>query len=857
MMSVNSGNRVQEQAHGQSQSKRNPGIGFYWQNSWRMLWRDWRGGELTILAIALIIAVTSITAVGFFTDRIERGLKMQSAELIAGDLVISSGRTDVNDHIAEARANNFMVTTTEQFRSVVFVNERFQLAEVKVVSEGYPLRGVLRVSDTAFGQDEATTGIPAPGELWVEARLLQLLDLDVGDSVKLGEVLFTLRKIIRYEPDRAGDLFSVAPRVMMNSADLDATRLISIGALVSYRVLIAGDSDRINDYHDAIKDRLQAGEQIIGVEEGRPELNTALNSARQFLGLAALISVLLAGVAVATVANRFSTRHLNTSAMMRCLGTSQKTIIRLFTLEMLWLSILASTIGCVLGALTQLVITELLDKLVLTQLPPPSWKALILGYATGIVMLIGFALPPLLSLHRVPPLHVLRKDVPKHPVSVWTVYIAVMICMSLLLYWQIGDLQLVTIVIGGILLTLLILAVTAYLLILLLNRLRARVGIAWRFGLANISRRPGSSVIQIVAFGLGIMVLLLLSTVRSDLLYDWQSSLPHDAPNYFVINVQTDQVDEISDYFTSMGVNNTRLYPMVRARLVEVNGQKVDSSDYQSERAKRFVTREFNLSWAEHMQRDNEVVAGEWWSRQEHGRPLLSLEAGLAETLNMQVNDVVSFDINGSKIDLTISNLRSVDWDTFNVNFFTVLPPGVLENRPANWVTSVYLNAEQQQQLGRLVREFSNITLIDIETIMQRVRGIIDRVTLAVEFVFLFTLLAGLAVLYAAIQSNQDERRFESAVLRTLGASRKTLMLGLLAEFSLLGALSGLLAGLAATSLAWLLALYIFKFDYAFDITVAVAGFVSGIAIVVSAGILGTRSVLTTPPVETLRQGNG
>jgi putative ABC transport system permease protein len=481
---------------------------------------------------------------------------------------------------------------------------------------------------------------------------------------------------------------------------------------------------------------------------------------------------------------------------------------------------------------------------------------MILGYATGIVMLIGFALPPLLSLHRVPPLHVLRKDVAKRPASVWTVYLAVAFCMSLLLYWQIGDLKLVAIVIGGIIATLVTLAAAAFLLIMLLNRLRARVGVAWRFGLANISRRPGSSVIQIVAFGLGIMVMLLLSTVRSDLLDDWQRSLPNDAPNYFVINVQSDQVDAITDYFTSIGVINTRLYPMVRARLIEVNGVKVDSSDYQGERAKRFVTREFNLSWAEDMQQDNEIVSGSWWSREDHGQPLLSLEAGLAETLNLQLNDVVSFDINGSMIDLTISNLRSVDWDTFNVNFFTVLPPGVLADRPASWVTSVYLNAEQRQQLGKLVREFSNVTLIDIETIMQRVRGIIDRVSLAVEFVFLFTLLAGLAVLYAAIQSNQDERRFESAVLRTLGASRKTLMLGLFAEFSLLGALSGLLAGLAATSLAWLLAVFVFRFDYAFDITVAITGFVSGILIVVSAGILGTRRVLTTPPVQTLRQGN-
>ncbi len=836
--------------------KQKYGLAFYWYSSWRMLWRDWRGGELTILAIGLIIAVTSITAVGFFTDRIERGLQMQSAELIAGDLVITSGRSDVNDYIAEARANDFLVTTTQQFRSIVLANERLQLAEVKAVSEGYPLRGVVRISDTAFGDDEATTSIPARGELWVESRLLQLLDIEIGDQVDLGTSAFTVSRFIRYEPDRAGDLFSVAPRVMMNSADLDATGLITTGALVNYRVLIAGDSGSIDNYRDAIKKRLRAGEQVLSVEQGRPELNTALKSAQQFLGLAALISVLLAGVAVATVANRFSTRHLNTSAMMRCLGASQNTIIRLFTLEMLWLSLLASTIGCVLGVLTQVVITELLDQLVLRQLPPPSMKAMILGYATGIVMLIGFALPPLLSLRRVPPLHVLRKDVPTQPPSVWTVYLAVIACMSLLLYWQIGDLQLVSIVFGGIMGTLLILAAAAYLMILLLNRLRARVGVAWRFGLANISRRPASSVIQIVAFGLGIMVLLLLSTVRSDLLDNWQRSLPDDAPNYFVINVQSDQVESIIEYFKAMGVSNTKLYPMVRARLVEINGQKVSTSDYESERAKRFVTREFNLSWAETMQPDNEVVAGSWWKSEDFGSQLMSFEEELAQTLKLSVNDVVSFDINGTLIDFTISNLRSVDWDTFNVNFFTVVPPGVLDDKPANWITSVYLNKEQRQQLDKLVREFSNVTLIDIETIMQRVRGIIERVSLAVEFIFLFTLLAGLAVLYAAIQSNQDERRFESAVLRTLGASKKVLLIGLFAEFSMLGALSGLLAGIAATSLAWLLAMFVFKFDYQFDISVALIGLISGVSIVVIAGLLGTRSVLTTPPVQTLREGN-
>lgn len=831
------------------------GFLFLLKNSWRMLRRDWSGGELNILAIGLVIAVTSITAVGFFTDRIERGLKLQSAELIGADLVISSANPAVNNYIEDVRANDLQVATTQQFRSVAIGNNQPQLVEVKAVSEAYPLRGVLRMSDTPFGADEATMDTPSPGDVWVEARFLQLLKLEMGDTITLGASTFTLRKVLRFEPDRGGDLFSIAPRVLMNYADVEATGLIGVGALVRYRLLISGLPEDIENYQQTISNKLRVGERILTLEEGRPELNTALDRARQFLGLAALISVLLAGVAVATVAYRFASRHLDTSAMLRCLGASQKIIIRLFGMEMLWLALLASTVGCLLGVLTQLVITELLDQLLIAKLPPPSFKAVFLGYATGIVMLIGFALPPLLSLRGVPPLRVLRKDIGVPAVSSWFVYLAVVVCMSLLLYWQIGDLKLVGIVLGGIIVTLMLLAFAAYLLILLLNQLRGRVGVAWRFGLANISRRPASSIIQIVAFGLGIMVLLLLSAVRSDLLDNWQRSLPTDAPNHFVINVQPDQVEGVSAFFKQRGVANTQLHPMVRARLVKVNGNSVRTTDYDNARAKRMITREFNLSWAENMQADNKLASGRWWSRQDFGKPLLSLESQLSATLGLQLNDVVSFDVNGTVIDFTLINLRNIEWDTFNINFFTVVAPGVLEQYPANWVTSVYLNPEQRQELGQLVAEFPNVTLIDVEVIMQRVRDIMDRVSLAVEFIFLFTLMAGLAVLYAAIQSNQDERRFENAVLRTLGASRKTLMMGLFAEFTLLGALSGLLAGLSATSLAWLLAKTVFKFEYSFDLGVVFIGVISGTVIVVIAGLLGTRSVLALPPIQTLRNG--
>lgn len=743
---------------------------------------------------------------------------------------------------------------TASFRSVVIAEEGPQLVEVKSVSDGYPLRGVLRISDLPYGKDYAATSIPERGNVWIEARLLDLLEKKLGDTISLGNSTFIIDKIIRYEPDRAGDLFSLAPRVMMNETDLHATGLIGIGARVSYRLLLAGSEDDIDLFKLSAELELQQGENILTVEQGRPELSRALDSARQFLGLAALISVLLAGVAVATVANRFSRRHLSTSAMYRCLGCSQKTIIRLFLLEMFWLALIASSIGCLLGSITQIVITTLLDQLVLTKLPAPSLQPLLLGYATGIFLLIGFALPPLLSLHRVPPMHVLRKEVLPQPISSWLVYSMVTLSMAALLYWQVNDIKLVSIVLTGIIATLLLLATAAWLLVLIMNRQRSRVGIAMRFGMANISRRPASSVIQIVAFGLGIMVLLLLTTVRTDLINNWQRSLPDDAPNHFVVNVQDDQVTPLIAKFEKLGVADTTLYPMVRSRLKEINGSAVDSLNYESERARRLINREFNLSSSDTLSDDNLILQGSWWDQSDFGKRYISVEAGLAEALDIGIDDTLGFDINGSTIEFTVKSLREVDWDTFNINFFTVVAPGVLDEVPSSWITSVYIDSRQRQSLGDLIRMFPNVTLIDVEVIIQRVRTIMERVALAVEFIFVFTLFSGLAVLYAAIQANQDERRFENAVLRTLGASRRTLLLGLFSEFSLLGALSGLLAGLSATTLAWALAKFIFQFDYSIDISVGLIGITSGIVIVLAAGLLGTRRALSMPPVVTLRE---
>ncbi len=820
----------------------------------RMLKRDWRSGELRVLLVSLVIAVTSVTAVGFFVDRVEQGMKNQAAELIAADLVISSPHDVDKNYYSESKKYSLKFAKTTEFRSVLLVKNKPQLVEVKAVTENYPLRGALRVSDTAFGSDTETNLIPATGEIWVEARLLSLLNIKLGDIISLGKLSLTLKKIIRYEPDRGGDLFSLAPRVMINDNDLQLSGLIQQGSLANYRVLFSGNRQSdIKKFKRWLKENLRKSEKIQTTKDSRPELRVALDRAQEFLSLAALISVLLAGVAVATSAGRFATRHMDGSAIMRSMGARQSTIIQIFSFEMLWLALISSSIGCILGWLTQLGITKILNKMLLANLPGASFDPVILGYATGIVMLFGFVLPPLLSLKNVSPLRVLRKDQKLKATPAWLIYLAVLLSMGLLLQWQLSKPVLVLFVLLGMMITLLILATGAFVLIKLLNLLRQHVGVSWRFGLSNIARRPASSVIQIVAFGLGIMVLLLLSIVRTDLISNWQHSLPADAANHFLINVQSDQVDELEKSLAATGVSKPKLYPMVRARLITINTKKISTDDYESARAKHLVTREFNLSWAEKLQRGNKILKGKWWNQEGFDIEQMSIEAGIAKALKIKLNDSVGFEVNGNEKQFKITSIRSVDWDTFDINFFTVVPPKILENSPTSWVTSFYLNPQQKDKIGDIVKQFPNVTVLDVDIIMNRVRTIINRVTFAVEFIFMFSLLAGIAVLFSAIQSQQDVRRFENAILRTLGARKKVLLYGLLSEFITLGALSGLLAGIAASSLAYVLSENVFHIEYQFEVMVAVIGIIAGIVIIGIAGIAGSYSVVSQPPLQTIR----
>jgi putative ABC transport system permease protein len=822
--------------------------------AYRLLKREWRAGELRVLLAALVVTVASITAVGLFTDRMERAMETGANELLAADLLVTSS-VPISAELQDAATGLGLATARIlSFRSVTVAGDRFQLAAVKAVDAHYPLRGALRVADAPFAKDRESADIPERGSVWVDARLIGILGIQVGDELGLGVSRFRVSRVLSYEPDRGGDLFSIAPRLLMNIADVPATELVQRGSRVKHRLLFAGAPQSIASFREWLSERLQTQERIQGVRDARPELRSALARANQFMGLAALVSVLLAGIAIAVAARRHAERHLDGAALLRCMGASQATIMGIYSLEVLGLGIIGSAIGCLLGYAAQALIVHVLGTMILAELPGASWLPLATGSATGLAVLSAFALPPILRLRKVSPARVLRRDLGPMPASTMGTYaIAVLLCVTLIA-WHAKDARLAAYVIGAATCTVAALCALAYLLIRILNRLRQRVGTAWRFGLANITRRAGGSVTQMVAFGLGIMMLLLISLVRGDLLSEWQDQLPPEAPNYFLVNVQPSEMTAVKTMLAERGLATAAFYPMVRGRLVAINDQPVRPDDYPDSRGQRLAARDFNLSWSAQPGSDNRIVGGRWWSPDEHGEPLLSVEVGVGEILGFGIGDRLTFQLGAERLTAAVQSVRAVDWDSFRVNFFVVAPPGLLDDFPATYITSFHLPEDQRGMLLELLQRFPSVTVIDVDALLTKVREIMERADQGMRYVFLFTLLAGFTVLLAAIQSTLDERRHESAILRTLGANRKTVRRGLLAEFLTLGALAGGLAAIAATLLSAWLAAQVFHFSYQGNPWVWLIGIVGGSLGVGFAGLLGTRMVLRHPPMESLRR---
>lgn len=818
------------------------------------LGRDWRSGELRLLVLSLVLAVAAMTSVGFFADRLRLGLERDAAQLLGADLVLSADQSIPEKFRTEALARHLAEAQTVTFPSMAVAHEQARLTSVKAVSAGYPLRGSLKTAAAPNTIDAPTHERPGPGEIWVDAALLSQLQVDMGDTIRLGESDFRIARIVTVEPDRGLSFVNIAPRVLMRLEDLAATQLIQPGSRETRRLLIAGPLDAVNTYRAWLQPLLLRGERLESLEAGRPEVRATLDRAEQFLSLVALLTAMLAAVAVALGARRFTERHLDACAVMRCLGSSQGDLMALYVSEFFFIGLFGALLGVLLGFGAHYIFILLLGSFIETSLPQARVESALQGFLVGFVLLIGFALPPVLQLRHVAPLRVLRRELGLPRPTTAIGFVGGGVLFVALLLWTAQDIKIGLLTSGGFAAAFAIFAVISWGAIWSAGRLRHRVSLSptIRFALASMQRRPLASLVQTVALALGLTALLLLSVTRSDLVTAWRNAAPPNAPNRFVINLQPDERTHFAQFMQAQGITEFDLAPMVRGRLIAVNDRPTTPAEYPEEQAKRLVDREFNLSYSATLPEHNRISAGHWFD----GHPdELSLEAGIATTLGLKLGDRLRFDVAGQQVEGRITSLRKLEWDSMHVNFFVIFPPQALNGLAQSWISAFHLDAANVTLGNRLVQEFPNITVIDMGAVLKQIQDILDQVVRAVEFLFVFTLAAGLLVLYAALLSSRDERTREAALLRALGASRGQLSGAQFAEFAALGLLAGLLAAGGAVGIGWLLATYVFHFPYHFDWTPWATGALGGICVALAGGWLGLRPVLRQPPLATLRDG--
>lgn len=821
--------------------------------AWRLLRRDFAAGEVWVLLAALVLAVCALSSVGFITDRAGRALQSEANRLLGGDAVLRSDQPLAAAVVSLAGQLGLQHSETRNFRSMLGYRTQFALAEIRALAPGYPLRGQYRLLAADGMHERRADGIPEPGTLWLSRAGASALGVGIGARLKLGYREFTLAALVSQEPDAALDVFSLGPRAFIHLADLPSTGLEQEGSRIGYRLVVAGDAAAVGRFVAAVQPGLSRGQHLETIAEARPELRSALDRADRFLGLSALLSVVLAAIAVAMAARRHAARHLDGCALLRCLGASQRRVLGIYLGELLWLGLIGSSIGVLLAFLIQLALGASLARLMGIGIPAAGWLPAFEGFAVGAAMLLAFALPPVLALRRVSPLGVLRRDLDRAEPSAWLATALGLLGMAALLWWKAGSAVLAAWLLLGIVTTLAMLALLAAILIAVLRRLRRHLRGPWRYGLAHVSRRAAASAAQIAALGLGLMLILLLTLLRTDLIARWQRAIPADAPDRFLVNVQADQVQPLRDWLSEHGVSAPSLFPMVRARLLAVNGQPLSAGDVaaRGERARRLAEREFNLSSsADYRHSDNRIVAGQWWTVTAAGAASgeveaeLSVEQGLAETLGWRLDDRIEFDIAGQRLRARISSLRAVDWSSFQPNFFVLASPGSLDGYAASYI-GAFRQPEAAPGLGNaLVASFPNLSLIDVGAVLKQVADTVKQVAVAIEYVFYFTLLAGLLVLLAAISASQDERRLEAATLRVLGASNRQLRRAQATEFLAIGALAGVTAAIAASALAGIIAERVFELPWSMNWPVALIGAASGLSVITLTGLLASRRVL-------------
>ena len=810
--------------------------------SHRLLWRQGRSGALVLLLLGLTVATAALTAVSLFTDRVGRALEREAAESLAADLVITSRSRPDRALIAAAERYDLQTAEVVVLSTAVFAGDDSRLIDVKGVTPGYPLRGQLRLTETIGGEEISVRAVPPPGEVWLEPRGLRQLDAELGDTLEVGALTVTIRRALTFEPDRGGSQFMLAPRLIMNFEDVERSQLLGAGTRARYRLLVAGEERQVAAFQRWAATQLERDQTILTVSETGDQTAFALNQARRFLGVAALTAVILSAVAVLLSALRFAAAQRDLVALLKAFGAHSDSVVATLALMLLWLVLAAVVLGAGGGLLAQYVIAEVLALNMTGPLPPPRAAPVLQSGLFTVLLAAGFALPPLMGLRAVPPMRILNRSLDaKVGLSrlAWLVPVLGALAIPTI---QLGEWRLALIVLGGAAVLAAALALSAWLAMLVTRRLARHARASWRFGLAGLHRRRGAGVVQITALGLGLMALLLLMVVRSELLEQWQASLPADTPNHFVVNIQPDQQDLVREQLLASGAERLQIGPMASANLLSIAGREPPDDR---------MAGQVNVSWTDTLPPANTITAGQFFDAS--SRAEVSLAEMWAQRLGVELGDELVFESGAQQFTATVTSLREVDWTTFSVNFFILLTPEAGEVLPHQLIASFYLDPDRSGALRALNRAAPNLSILDIGAVIERVLEIIERVSAAAQVVFLFTLLAGIVVLLAALEATRDERRHESALIRTLGADDALVRRGLLIEYGIMAVIAALLATLGAAVTGWLLAEELFEFRYRPSPGLFAIGFTAAIGLVVGSGWLGNRSVLATPPIRILR----
>ena len=831
------------------------------QLAWTQTLSLWRADALRVLVLSLVLAVTAISAIGFFTQRIETALNQQGGLLLGGDLAVTADHAIPDAFLKHAEALGIATAKTYEFASMVMFNETNQLAQIKAVESAFPLRGDLALGQQATDVGTSVKSAPKQGEVWIEPKLANLLDIGVGDDVKVGEQTLLVSALLLREPSRGGDMFGFAPRLMMNAADLASTKLIQYGSRVKYQLLLAASPQQINAFSAQSTPMLGRGEKIQDVKNARPEIKSALDKAQQFLGLSAMVSVILSMVAMLLSSLPYIKQSLDTFALMRCFGAAKKTVLQILAIQTILIAFFSALLGILLGFIAQFGLATLASSLFVETLPAPTITPILTGLIASVAMMFAVVLPHLWQIRNLTAMNILRRETASQQLSMQAKFLPAALVMGSMIFWQARNIQLAVSTILA--LTALCLAIIgfSYLVITLANRLFSsslntslnnQLLRDIKLGVLGLKRRFGLSTVQMIGFSMGLMVLILLALIRGDLINNWQASLPIDAPNRFIINIQPNQIGGVKQFFNAQKIKDGTVFPMVHGRLMSKNGKEINTTEWEDERAKRLANREFNLSWTAQMQADNQLLSGQWWTPAEHGQPYLSLEQDLADTLGIELGDELVFDVAGDALTLTVTSLRKVDWDTMRANFFAVTPPGVLDNYPANYISSFHLPVGANVAMNKLIKTYPNLTVIDVAALMQQVRGIMQKMSNAIEYVFAFSLLAGLAVLYAALIATRDERINEATLMRVFGASRRQVSLAYLAEFACIGLISALIATIAANGLAYYISVQIFNIPFQFNVMLTASITLISVLVIPFAAWIGLRKFLNMPARQLL-----